>query len=137
MADAVDMDKAPTEGHVLLSAHMKKRAINPNPLNKLTGAGMHKERLVVLRPKTITWYEEKGKDDRHPKGEIILNAHTLLEEYDTGSDDTYAFMIETGGTSDDDAKREKLVLQCATKEEREKWKKQIRGQVKMLTEQAS
>ena len=67
----------------------------------------------------------------------MLNANTLLEEYDTGSDDTYAFMIETGGTSDDDAKREKLVLQCATKEEREKWKKQIRGQVKMLTEQAS
>ena len=89
------------------------------------------------RPKTISWYEEKGKDDRHPKGEIVLNAHTLLEEYDTGSDATYAVMSETGGTSDDDAKREKLVLQCATKEEREKWKKQIRGQVKMLTEQAS
>ena len=98
MADAVDMDKAPTEGHVLLSAHMKKRAVNPNPLNKLTGAGMFKERLVVLRPKTITWYEEKGKDDRHPKGEIVLNANTLLEEYDTGSDDNFAFMIETGGT---------------------------------------
>ena len=136
MADAVDMDKGPTEGHVLLSAEMKKRAVHPNPLNKLTGTGMFKDRLVVLRPKTITWYEAKGKDDRHPKGELVLNKDTLLEEHDAG-EGSWAFMIETGGLEDDDTKREKLVLQCATKEEREKWKKQIRGQVKMLTEQAS
>ena len=120
MADAVDMDKAPTEAHVLLSAHMK-RAVSES-VSKLTGAGMFKERLVVLRPKTITCTRRRARTTAIRRARSL--EHTL-EEYDTGSDDTYAFMIETEERRT--TTRSGELLQCATKEEREKWKSRSAG----------
>ena len=85
MADAVDMTR-PTEGHVLLSAYMKKRAVNPNPLNKLTGYCMFKERLSYASRRSPGTRRRAGRPPS--EGRDRLNAHTLLEEYDNGSDDT-------------------------------------------------